>query len=725
MSQRRMTVGAAGALAAVVCVAAACATDSPIPTAAHPAAAFGSVLPSSGNTCATCLFGPVTLTRAAGASDTTWEFTIPAVPGANYIAELSGRTGPRGGVELNGTVLLADDSFRSESLGVALANTNVLRVTLAGNRDRSMTLQLRPVKPITLDGVSFASAPTLVIGGPAIAYDALISNRTASTRTNLDTQGWILQPGANRAAGGQLLSCGQALGVLPPGQCLRVGNGLSASNTNAGTGTLVPGPALAVIQVRHQSTDGVRVRDSVVVPVTLTAHQVLSVSVLPPDIILPAPGAQQQLVANVATSGGAPTTVNWASSNTQHAVVSGTGVVTGIAKGAALVTAASTFDPFKQGTSLVSVATTPFYGVGLNVSPGQWEMNIGTTIILAAQIVGDTGRVLWMSSNPFVASVGPIGYVNAGSTGAALVTARSTAAPWKQATSLISVGVTPVAGRGMIVSPGLIELSVGQRFQQVAQVLGDTGSVTWGSSNAAVAVVTLYGQATAVAEGAALLSAQSTVAPWKKATALYLVGTTAALGNGVNVGPGFWRMPVGRTVQLAAQLVGDTGSVQWSSTNPAVASVDAVGTVTATVPGTASIIAQSRTDPSKSATATIAVVDFRFTAPIVPTLVSSGATTPAANPLSATVSTQSCGPSGTYFPDFMRVDFAANGRLMGSVSFPTVVDNGVARCWTWNLNWTPGTAFGTGVQYVVARGYDALNRPVILGPNTSITITNP
>jgi uncharacterized protein YjdB len=721
MSQK---ISKAGAIAVTV-VAAACATDSPTPTALYPSYDGASALASGGNKCTTCLFGPVTLSRAAGASDTTWVFTFPAVAGPNYIAEVSGKTGLRGAVELNGTTLLSDDSFRRESLSVALTGATVLRVTLAGPRDRAVTFQLRPVAPVTLDSVVFSTVPTLIIDGPGVSYDALISNRTSSTRTNLDTQGWILQPGAYRAAGGQVLYCGLAFGVLPPGQCLRAGNGLSASNTNAGVGTLVPGPALAVIQVRRQVDDGLRVLDSLIVPVTLETRQVLSVSVLPPDIILPVPGTQQQLIASVSATGGAPTSVVWTSSSPANAVVSSSGLVTGVSKGAALVTAFSTFDPYKRGTSLVSVGTQPFYGLGLNVSPGQWGMNVGATVALAAQIVGDTGRVLWASSNSPVAPVSSFGQVVAVSTGAALVTAYSMAAPWKQATSLISVGVTPVTGVGMIVSPGLLETSAGQTFRHAAQILGDTGSVTWSSSNLWAVVVTPSGQATAVADGAALLTARSTVAPWKKATALYAIGTTAALGNGVNVAPGFWRMPIGRTVQMAAQLVADTGVVLWSSTNPAVAPVSMSGSVTAVSPGTATIVAQSLTDPSRSASATIAVMDFRFTEPVAATLVSTGATLPAANPLSATVAAQSCGPSGTYMPGLTRVDFASGGRPVGSVVYPIVVDNGTTRCWTWSMTWTPGSAFGTGVQYLVARGYDALNRPILLGPNTLITITQP
>lgn len=724
MSKQRSNLRAPPLLIALLWGSAACRTDSPTPTALVSESSAEVQLSSGGSTCAPCLFGPVTLVRAAGAPDTTWEFAFPSVPGADYIAEVVGRTGPRGAVALNGATLMSDDSFRRDSLAVTLTRSTVLRVTLGGQRETSVRFQLEPVKPVTLDSVSFASAPTLYIDGPGVAFDAAISNRTATARSDLDIQAWIRQTGAYRAAGGQVLYCGSAFGVLQPGECLRAGNGLSASNSGAGNGTLIPGPALAIIQLRRQSVDGTRVLDSLVVPVTLLGSQVLSVSVLPPDLILPSPGNQQQLVASVNAIGGAPTSVMWASSSPWHAVVNSTGVVTGISRGGALVTATSLFDPSRSGTSLISVGTTPFYGVGLNVSPGNWEMNAGDQITIAAQVVADTGRVQWYSSNPTVATAYSTGMVVANARGAALITGSVASAPWKQATSLISVGVTPVPGLGMIVSPGLLELSVGETYVHAAQILGDTGRVYWVSSNPSVAAVSSFGQATAVSKGAALITAQSMMNPFKKATALYAVGTTAAIGNGVNVAPSFLSLPVGQAVQLAAQLVGDTGSVQWSSNNSAVAWVNAVGHVTAVSPGTAGISAQSRTDPSKSATATINVTDFGFVAPVAPTLVSTGASTPPANPLDVTVSTQACGPSIIPAPPLARVDFAANGLPMGSVVQPAMIDIGLTRCWRWTLLWTPGSGFGTGIQSVTARGYDALDRPVTIGPNTFITITS-
>ena len=70
------------------------------------------------------------------------------------------------------------------------------------------------------------------------------------------------------------------------------------------------------------------------------------------------------------------------------------------------------------------------------------------------------------------------------------------------------------------------------------------------------------------------------------------------------------RTLVGSTITLTAQVwpwnISD-GSVTWSSSNTAVATVNENGTVTGVAPGTATITATSKLDPSKSATCTFVI----------------------------------------------------------------------------------------------------------------------
>lgn len=67
-------------------------------------------------------------------------------------------------------------------------------------------------------------------------------------------------------------------------------------------------------------------------------------------------GKTTQLTATVDATGGADTSVTWMSDNTAVATVdANTGVVTGVTEGTAVITATSTFDPSKFGTTTVTV----------------------------------------------------------------------------------------------------------------------------------------------------------------------------------------------------------------------------------------------------------------------------------------------------------------------------------------------------------------------------------
>lgn len=107
--------------------------------------------------------------------------------------------------------------------------------------------------PVVADSVVFGSTD-VAIGGSS-SYDITLTNRTSSVLTGLYVQGWIDQGRTSRAAGGAMLSgCGgTAYGDMAPGSCT-MNWVLVASNSTSGSGTLVPGPAVARIEIRDSTT---------------------------------------------------------------------------------------------------------------------------------------------------------------------------------------------------------------------------------------------------------------------------------------------------------------------------------------------------------------------------------------------------------------------------------------------------------------------------------------
>lgn len=428
----------------------------------------------------------------------------------------------------------------------------------------SGTSPAQGLKPFTIDDVTFYGPTSLVIGGAGLLFDATISNRTETPRTQVALQVWVEQGTARRAGGGQLVSCEGVVGSLAPGTCVRVRGSVAASNTTAGRGTLVPGPALAVISLVQVTTSGQLTLASKVVPVTLANQQgVLSVAIVPSDTVLDQVGIQAQLAANVQAVGGASTQVLWTSSNASVAVVNATtGRVVAVSPGAALITATSTFDATKSGTSLVSVQVQPSFGNGVNVSPGQMDLLPNRVVTLAAQVVG-----------------------------------------------------------------------------------GPSGAM----------------------------------------------------------------------------------AVYWASSQTSVATVSSTGQVTAVWPGTAKIIVTSKADLTKVDTVYVRVHAMQPSAPASPVNISTGFTNPPANPTSVSISAFVSAPSGSALP-FSRVDFAAMNGGVPSVfatASPMILDNGITRTFLWTATWTPGTAFGTGPQTIVAIAYNALGRVGTVTINTNITLTDP
>ena len=164
--------------------------------------------------------------------------------------------------------------------------------------------------------------------------------------------------------------------------------------------------------------------------VTVTAVPVASVTVSPTADTIAVQGTAQ-LTATVRDSAGntlSGRVITWASSDTTKAKVSSTGLVTGIAAGAATVTATS---GGKSGSSVITVTAAPLPVASVTVSPAVDTIAALATVQLTATLkdsLGHTlsGRVIaWASSDTTKAKVSPTGLVTGVAAGSCTVTATS------------------------------------------------------------------------------------------------------------------------------------------------------------------------------------------------------------------------------------------------------------------------------------------------------------
>lgn len=309
-------------------------------------------------------------------------------------------------------------------------------------------------------------------------------------------------------------------------------------------------------------------------------------------------GERTQLTARVLGNRGGvlARTVSWSSESPAVASVDGTGMVTGVGPGTAVLVASA---DGKAGQFSLTVARAPVASV--SVSPETATVQVGGSQQLTATPRNAAGSALtdravsWNSSAAAVASVDGSGLVQAQAAGTAMITAT---VEGKAASAQITVIPIPVAS--VAVSPDSATLEVGSTRQFSATARDASGNVltgrafTWSSSAAAVAAVDSSGVIRAVAPGSATITATS-----EGQSAAATVTVVPVPVASITVSPDTATLEPGATLQLEATTRDASGvvltdrTVTWASSSDAVATVDAAGAVHAVAAGTASITATS------------------------------------------------------------------------------------------------------------------------------------
>jgi uncharacterized protein YjdB len=158
------------------------------------------------------------------------------------------------------------------------------------------------------------------------------------------------------------------------------------------------------------------------------------------------------------------------------------------------------------------------------------------------------------------------------------------------------------------VSTKALSLLVGQERQ--LSIVEPTRTVTWESDNPAVAAVSPVGLATALAPGIAhIVARRQTAADTATVTVVAAVHAVQLLARSINVTAGHSAKLSFRAFDAANTPIDDAAlggsEIRWSSTLPAIATVDSVGVVSALATGRASIVLSV---DGKTDTATVVVV---------------------------------------------------------------------------------------------------------------------
>ena len=253
----------------------------------------------------------------------------------------------------------------------------------------------------------------------------------------------------------------------------------------------------------------------------------------------------------------------------------------------------------------------------ISIAPTTATVTMGKTTQLTATLKDASGNVLsgraitWTSAAPTIASVDGNGLVTGVAAGDATMTASSEG---KSAQAAIIVSLVPVAS--VTVTPNAPTVKAGSTVTLAAQLKDEQGNaltgraVTWSSSATTVATVdAATGVVTGVAVGTATLTATS---EGKTGSTTVTVSSAAKPVDAIFLAPvldtleAFSSEMIGRIVKDADGNVLTDRTIAWTSSNPAVASIDPVtGMLTGVDRGTVTVTATSE---GKTATVTRVVV---------------------------------------------------------------------------------------------------------------------
>ncbi len=245
-------------------------------------------------------------------------------------------------------------------------------------------------------------------------------------------------------------------------------------------------------------------------------------------------GETLQLTATVLPENATDRTVTWTSSDPAVATVDATGLVTAVAAGTATITATTNDGGAFTATCAVTVNPAAILATSVSLDQSNVSLTEGMTLQLTATVLPEDATdksVTWASNNEAVATVDENGLVTAVAAGTATITATTNDGGAFTASCEITVNPAAILATSVSLDQSNVSLSEGMTLQLTATVLPDDAtdkSVTWASSNEAVATVDENGLVTAVAAGTATITATTSDGSNLAASCEITVEATAA-----------------------------------------------------------------------------------------------------------------------------------------------------------------------------------------------------
>ena len=412
------------------------------------------------------------------------------------------------------------------------------------------------------------------------------------------------------------------------------------------------------------------------VTVSGVAPTVTSVTVSPSSFTLDLSGtATKQLNATVDGTNNPSQAVTWSSSNTAVATVSSSGLVTAVAKGSATITATSTYDTTKSGQCAITVTktgSTVLSDTTYELVTSAAQMDLDRKFAIVA-----TDYNYAMSTTQNSNNRGQIAITK--DTNSNTVTITSSVATFTLSETDTTDGVTHYAFYDSANEGYLYAASSGNNYLKTESEIDEDGNASFYIGlNANTGVATIQAQGTNTRNTIRYNSSNSIFACYagsstQPTVSLYQQKEMSGGGNisvtGVTLNKASTSITKGSTETLTATISPSEATnknVTWTSSVPAVATVDSSGKITAVSVGT-TVITVTTEDGNFTATCTVTVTN-----------ASTGSTYYAKQTSVSSIASGQyvicANVNGTYYP--MPLNTTGTNAL-GSSTAITVADDGI------------------------------------------------
>lgn len=325
-------------------------------------------------------------------------------------------------------------------------------------------------------------------------------------------------------------------------------------------------------------------------------------------------GESYELIYTILPKDASNQTIDWNFSDPSVANVSNSGLahdgvilIDAIAAGTTTISV-TTNDGGKQASCRITVI---IHAESVSLSENAITLTEGEMYKLTATVFPSDAAdksITWSSSNTSVATVSDSGWITAKAVGSATISAKANDGG-KAATCQVTVKSKAIPVTGISLDKSSMSLAIGDSEYLNATITPSDAtdkSVSWTSSNTAIATVSSSGHVTAKAVGNAIITATTTDGS-KKATCSVTVSSVAVTGVSLNKSSlSLYENDSETLIATFTPSNATNKAVTWSSSNSAVATVDSNGQVLAKAAGNAVITVTSE-DGQKTANCSVSV----------------------------------------------------------------------------------------------------------------------